>query len=100
MGTYIIRRVLQMVTVLLLVTIIVFLLMRLLPGDPILIYLTQEDQEEITQEQVDALKHDLGLDKPLTLQYVDWLKKAVRGDLGTSIIHRGKVIDDIKKRYP
>jgi peptide/nickel transport system permease protein len=100
MGTYIIRRVLQMVTVLLLVTIIVFLLMRLLPGDPILMYLTQEDLEVITQEQVDALRHDLGLDLPLMAQYVDWLSKAVRGDLGTSIIHRGKVIDDIKKRLP
>jgi peptide/nickel transport system permease protein len=62
--------------------------------------LTQEDLEEITQEQVDVLKHDLGLDRPLIIQYFDWLAKAVRGDLGTSIIHRGKIIDDVKKRMP
>ncbi len=100
MGTYIIRRVLQMVIVLVLVTIIVFLLVRLLPGDPILMYLTREDLDVITQEQVDTLRHDLGLDRPLLVQYVDWLGKAARGDLGTSIIHRGKVIDDVKKRLP
>jgi peptide/nickel transport system permease protein len=100
MGTYIIRRILQMILVLLMVTIIVFLMVRLLPGDPILIYLTQQDMEEITQEQVDAIRHDLGLDRSLATQYIDWIGSVATGDLGTSIIHRGKVGDDIKRRLP
>jgi peptide/nickel transport system permease protein len=89
-----------MILVLLMVTIIVFLMVRLLPGDPILIYLTQQDMEEITQEQVDAIRHDLGLDRSLATQYIDWIGSVATGDLGTSIIHRGKVGDDIKRRLP
>jgi peptide/nickel transport system permease protein len=89
-----------MIIVLLIVTIIVFLMVRLLPGDPILIYLTQQDMEEITQEQIDAIRHDLGLDRSLFVQYGNWIGDVVKGDLGTSIIHRGKVGDDIKRRLP
>jgi peptide/nickel transport system permease protein len=100
MGTYIIRRIIQMLLVLLIVTIIVFLLVRLLPGDPILMYLTQQDIEEITPEQVAIIKHDLGIDRPLFVQYFEWLGGVLTGDFGTSIIHRGAVIDDIKKRLP
>lgn len=100
MGTYIIRRILQMVIVLLIITFIVFLLVRMLPGDPILMYLTQQDIEEITPEQVAIIRHDLGIDRPLLVQYFDWLGSVLTGDLGTSIIHRGAVIEDIKHRLP
>ena len=89
-----------MILVLLIVTVIVFLMVRLLPGDPILMYLTSSDLEEITQEQVDIIRHDLGLDRPLFVQYFDWIGSVATGDLGTSIIHRGKVVDDIKRRLP
>jgi len=100
MGTYILRRVLQMILVLLVVTILVFVMVRFLPGDPILMYLSRQDMEEITREQVETIRHDLGLDRPIAVQYVTWLAKALSGDLGNSIIHRGRVIDDIKKRLP
>ena len=100
MGTYIVRRILQMILVLIIITIIVFLMVRLLPGDPILMYLTSSDLEEITQEQVDIIRHDLGLDRSLFVQYFDWIGGVITGDLGTSIIHRGKVGDDIKRRLP
>ena len=100
MGTYILRRVLQMILVLLVVTILVFVMVRYLPGDPILMYLSRQDMEEITQEQVDAIRHDLGLDRHIAVQYITWLAKALSGDLGRSIIHRGRVIDDIKQRLP
>jgi peptide/nickel transport system permease protein len=100
MGTYIIRRILQMILVLLILTVIVFLMVRLLPGDPILMYLTTTDLEEITQEEINVIRHDLGLDRPLIVQYFDWIGGVVTGDLGNSIIHRGKVGDDIKRRLP
>jgi peptide/nickel transport system permease protein len=82
------------------VSIIVFLMVRLLPGDPILMYLTTQDIEQITQEQVDVIKHDLGLDRSLFVQYFDWLGGILTGDLGTSIIHRGAISEDIKHRLP
>jgi peptide/nickel transport system permease protein len=52
------------------------------------------------QEEVDVIRHDLGLDRPLIVQYFDWLGHVVTGDFGNSIIHRGKVADDIKRRLP
>jgi peptide/nickel transport system permease protein len=100
MGAFIIRRILQMILVLLIISVIVFLMLRLLPGDPILMYLSQQDATTVTQEEVDKIRHDVGLDRPLYVQYFDWLGKSLRGDLGNSIIHRGKVMDDVKKRLP
>jgi len=89
-----------MILVLFIISIIVFLLIRLLPGDPILLYLTSQSVEDISQERIDKVRHDMGLDRPLVVQYFDWLSHVVRGDLGRSIIHRGKVITDIKQRLP
>jgi peptide/nickel transport system permease protein len=89
-----------MILVLLIITLIVFLVVRLLPGDPILLYLTSRDAEDISQERIKIIRHDLGLDRPLYVQYFDWLSHVAIGDLGNSIIHRGKVITDIKQRLP
>jgi peptide/nickel transport system permease protein len=100
MGTYIIRRFFQMIIILLMVTIIVFLMVRLLPGDPILMFLSSQDLEQITQEQIDHLKHQYGLDRPMFVQYIDWLGDVLHGDLGTSIINRTKVVRDVTRRLP
>lgn len=100
MATYIIRRILQMILVLFIITVIVFLMMRLLPGDPIVLYLATQNVEELSQERIDIMRHDLGLDRSLWVQYFDWLSNVITGDLGNSIIHRGKVITDIKQRLP
>jgi peptide/nickel transport system permease protein len=100
MQTFIIRRLLQIVLVLLIVTILVFLMVRLLPGDPILMYMTQQNMEILSQEQIDVIRHDLGLDRSLAVQYVDWLSHALRGDLGLSIINRGDVAAEIIRRMP
>jgi peptide/nickel transport system permease protein len=100
MTTYIIRRLMQSLLVLLIVTIIVFLAMRLLPGDPILMYLTMRDVEGSTQEQIDALRKEFGLDKPWVVQYAEWISGVVRGDLGKSILHRGSVTTEIIRRIP
>ncbi len=89
-----------MLLVLFLVTIIVFLMVRLLPGDPILMYLSRQDVEEITQEQVDQIRRELGLDRPIIVQYFDWLGGVTTGDFGKSIIHRGEVMDDVVRRLP
>lgn len=90
----------QSLIVLILVTLMIFLAMRLLPGDPILMYMTQRDAEGSSQEQIDAMKKEFGLDKPLMVQYANWLSGAVRGDLGKSILNRSSVGAELKKRIP
>jgi peptide/nickel transport system permease protein len=100
MNAYILRRLLQMILVLVIVTLIVFFLLRLLPGDPIMMYLSQQDLEEITTEQVDFIKHELGLDRSLPVQYFHWVGDVLTGDLGDSIITKTPVIKDIKVRLP
>jgi peptide/nickel transport system permease protein len=100
MTTYIIRRLMHAVLVVLIVSLIIFLLMRLLPGDPILMYVASGDLQSISKEQVEHLKHELGMDRPLLVQYFDWLKNAVQGDLGKSILYRYDVLQEIGNRLP
>jgi peptide/nickel transport system permease protein len=98
--TYIIRRLLHAALVVVIVSLLVFLLIRLLPGDPILMYVASGDLQSFTKEQVDHIKHELGLDRPLLVQYVDWLINALRGDLGKSLLHKYDVLSEIKRRLP
>ena len=88
------------VLVVLVVSLLVFLLMRLLPGDPILMYVTSGDLQSVSKEQIAHIKHELGMDRPLFIQYIDWLSHAVRGDLGKSILHKYDVMEEIGKRLP
>jgi peptide/nickel transport system permease protein len=100
MTTYIIRRAIQAAIVLLIISILIFLVMRILPGDPILMYLTREDVQIVTEEEITALRHEWGLDRPLLVQYFTWLGDSLRGDLGASISHRTKVLTEIGERLP
>ncbi|MCX7911359.1 MAG: ABC transporter permease [Dehalococcoidales bacterium] len=103
MTAYIIRRIIIGLIVLLLVTMLVFLLVRLLPGDPLVVFLGQsftQMQQRITTAEYEALKHQWGLDRPLYIQYVDWLGKALRGDLGRSIKVNEKISTLIAERMP
>lgn len=100
MTAYIIRRLLLAVIVLLLVSIFVFLALRLLPGDPVLMYMSASSVQEITEEQLDLVRHQFGLDKTLPVQYFDWIGGVIRGDFGTSILNRSPVTEEILKRLP
>jgi len=85
-----------MVPVALLVTVIVFALTRLSPGDPVLVYAGEErDPAQLAQ-----IRHSLGLDQPLPVQYAAWLAHAVQGDLGRSIRTRQPVLEAIAERIP
>jgi peptide/nickel transport system permease protein len=98
--TYIIRRLLLGLITIILITIIIFLVMRLLPGDPLIMYLGQSEIGQITPEQMQALRQKFGLDKVLPLQYVDWMGNVLRGDFGLSIFYNTSVGDLIKERLP
>jgi peptide/nickel transport system permease protein len=100
MGTYLIRRLLQCAIVLLIVTVIVFIAVRLLPGDPLLMLISSTETEEFTTEQLDALRVQYGLDKPLIVQYFNWVGHIFQGDLGRSIVSKLPVHEEILRRIP
>jgi len=101
MTVYIIRRLLIALVVLILVTLIVFFVMRLLPGDPVLIYVAQTAEfEAMPQEKIDELRAEFGLDKHIMVQYGNWVLGIFRGDLGTSIFYREDVGELMWERFP
>ncbi len=101
MTTYIIRRIVQTVVVLILVSIIVFIAVRMLPGNPILMLVTPGELEEYTDQQIKALEHEFGIDRPMVVQYFDWISGLLlHGDLGDSIVNRSPVMEFLVKRLP
>ncbi len=96
MGFYILRRLLTMIPVLLLVSVLVFSLIHLIPGDPAVSILG----EEATPQAVAALRANLGLDQPIPVQYAKWLGSVLRGDLGRSIRSNQPVSEAIAERLP
>jgi len=85
-----------MIPVALLVTVIVFALIRLSPGDPVLVY-AGEEKDPVA---LDALRREYGLDQPMPVQYASWLTHALRGDLGRSLRTRQPVTEAIIERIP
>jgi peptide/nickel transport system permease protein len=100
MITYIVRRLILAVIVLLIVTLMVFFAMRLLPGDPVLMVISFSSQQTFSDEEIALIRHQNGLDRPLITQYFDWLGKILHGDLGKSILYKVSVMDDILGRLP
>lgn len=100
MVAYIIRRLLMGVIILILVTLFVFLAMRLLPGDPLVLFISQSQTQTYTPEQMQELRHKYGLDKSLPLQYVDWIGEVLHGNFGTSIMTGDSVSWLIKQKLP
>lgn len=98
MATYILQRVIQMIPVMLLASIISFSIIFLLPGDPALLILG--DQLASDRTVYEAKRAELGLDRPLPIQYLDWLGKTVRGDLGISNRDRQPVVQGMRERLP
>lgn len=96
MLRYVARRVLLIVPVALLVTMIVFTLLRLSPGDPVLAYAGEERDPQVLEQ----VRHSLGLDQPVPIQYLAWLGHVVRGDFGRSIRTQQPVRDSIVERLP
>jgi peptide/nickel transport system permease protein len=95
--TFILRRLLSVVPVLLIITFATFFLMQLLPGGPLAAY---ENNPEISQKDIERLRHEMGLDRPVHVQYWSWLKNFARGDWGYSFTTKRPVLSEIWDRLP
>lgn len=85
MQKYIFKRLLTLIPVLFIVSVVIFMLIHLVPGDPAAMMLG----DKATPEQIENLRHTLGLDQPLLLQYFNWIADIFHGDLGTSFFMKG-----------
>lgn len=100
MISYLVRRFIQSLVVLVIVSILVFVAMRLLPGDPIRMIITASNTESFTEEQITQVRHEYGLDRPMFIQYFDWVGGFLRGDMGDSILQKVPVSDEVVRRIP
>jgi peptide/nickel transport system permease protein len=101
MVTYIIRRLFMGIVVIFIMSLIVFFSIRLLPGDPVLLFAAQQQSGgSMSEEYLEELRHEYGLDKAVPLQYLDWAKGVLTGDLGESIQYRADVGQLLLQRFP
>jgi peptide/nickel transport system permease protein len=102
MRKYVARRLLLFVPTLFGASILIFVLMRLVPGDiaEILVYQTGTESSAVQQKQIQQIREELGLNRPVVVQYLAWLGNAVRGDFGYSYTQRRPVTDILKERFP
>ena len=99
MRQYAIKRIALFVPTVLLLTIIVFVLMSVIPGDPALAVLS-DGEGSYTQKDLDKLRHEFGTDRPISVQYVDWIGSALQGDFGDSWWFGASVMTELKTRLP
>jgi peptide/nickel transport system permease protein len=101
MTAFIIRRLILAVFVLFAVTILIFFAMRLLPGDPLILYFAQSNVlADLTPERLAELHRQYGLDRPIIVQYFSWLGGVLHGDFGNSLFYHQNVLALLKLRYP
>ncbi|MDP2950355.1 MAG: ABC transporter permease [Chloroflexota bacterium] len=101
MSGYVVRRLLLYVPTLIGVSIIIFVIMRVIPGDPAVMVLSGPGGEAVyTQEDLVRMHRILGLDRPLVVQYADWMWGFVRGDWGISLRYNADVFEEVRRRLP
>src|SRR5688572_20961869 len=96
MRVWILKRLLQIVPTILMITFVVFLMMQSIPGDPVVALLG----DAYTDEDAVKVRQAYGLDKPVLVQYFIWLGKLVKGDWGASILTGRPVLQDVLVRLP
>jgi peptide/nickel transport system permease protein len=101
-STYVLRRLALFVPTLIGASILIFVLMRLVPGDiaEILVYQTGSESSAVQAKQIQQIRRELGLERPIVTQYLDWIAGAVRGDFGQSYVQRRPVVDILRERFP
>ena len=97
MTTYAIRRVLQTIPILFVISVLLFIMVRSAPGGPLT---AARRNPNISKEQIEAIEEKLGLNDPLPVQYGRWLGDMFKGDMGESIKFRRPVSEMINERIP
>ena len=100
MTAYIIRRLLQSVIVFFLITVLIFVIMRLLPGDPIFMIISKAASQTASEMDLEILRQQYGLDRPMVVQYFDWLGGVFHGDFGVSILTNTDIRQELFRRLP
>ena len=99
MGQYLARRLLLFIPTLVGASLLVFVLVRLVPGDPALLILTGSSGDiPFTQEEYDSLRATMGLDRPMYAQYISWLGRFVTLDWGKSLYYNSLIVDELKPK--
>ena len=96
MLKFVVRRLLQMIPILAILSVLLFLFIHSLPGGPAIALLG----ERATDEGIEAIEQELGLDDPLPVQYGRYMRNVLRGDLGSSTRTRQPVVEELKQRFP
>ncbi len=97
MARFVLRRLLTLLLIVPVITLLVFSMRVLVPGDPVEIMFMGQSADRATIERV---RHELGWDRPVAVQYAEYLARLVRGDLGRSIQNGRPVVEDLRDRYP
>jgi peptide/nickel transport system permease protein len=95
---YTVMRLVQLIPMILVVTMVVFFVMMIVPGDPVMVMLGAVDGAQISREVYDAMRVRLGLDRPLIVQYINWLWNMLQGNLGSSLTYRSPALEVILQR--
>lgn len=99
MQQYAVKRIALFIPTILLITIIVFVVMRIIPGDPALAILS-EGEAQFTQAELDKLRQELGTDQHIAVQYFKWIGNVLTGDFGNSFWFKAPVMEELKDRIP
>ena len=101
MGPYVVRRLSLFLPTLLLITVILFVMIRVVPGDPALLTLLGDlGHGHVDTAELEAMRHELGIDRPIVVQYYTWLWDMVRGDFGDSMWYGDPVWSELKQKFP
>lgn len=96
MGKFLLKRIVQTIPVVILVSIFSFLIIHLAPGDPMNMYV----KPEMTEQEIDELRQELGLDGSVVQQYLGWVKNVLQGNMGNSLINHQPVARQIAEKLP
>ena len=101
MKAYLIKRTLMFIPTMILLTVIVFTILRIVPGDPALLILSgEEGEEDYTEEELKKLQAKLGTDRHIAIQYADWVLSMAQLDFGDSYHYNNPVNEDLAQRVP
>lgn len=100
MRQYVTKRLLLYFPTLILITLVIFLLMRVIPGDPAIQLLAAGGDASYTEEDLAKKRHDLGIDRPLVTQYFTWIGGMLRGDMGKALYYQRPVKEELSPRIP